>query len=126
MEMAAAHLRRRASSYDAAVAAHSANLLLQDTDRLFVRVSEAEEALAPEAGLRGRPWYRNLVYAPGRLTGDSAKTLPGIREAIEEQRWKDARRYIALTAAALDTAADRLDSARAWLCQNPDALMTTI
>jgi len=47
----------------------------------------------------------------GRLTGYSAKTLPGIREAIEEQRWQDVKRYIAITAAALETAADRLDFA---------------
>jgi N-acetylated-alpha-linked acidic dipeptidase len=112
METALAHLRRSANSYDAAVTAHAANLPLEDSGRLFSLVGEAEQALAPDVGLPGRPWYRNLVYAPGRLTGYSAKTLPGIREAVEEQRWEDAKRYIEITAAALDAAAERLDSAR--------------
>jgi N-acetylated-alpha-linked acidic dipeptidase len=119
METAVAHLRRSANAYDSSMAARAANLPPQDAARLFVLVGEAEQALAPEAGLPGRPWYRNLVYAPGRLTGYSAKTLPGIREAIEEQRWKDAKRYIAVTAAALDAAADHLDSARRLVSPNP-------
>ncbi len=112
MEAAVAHFRRSAKSYDDAIAVHATILPPQESDRLFKLVSEAEQALAPEAGLPGRPWYRNVVYAPGRLTGYSAKTLPGIREAIEEQRWNDVKRYVAITAAALDSAADRLDSAR--------------
>jgi N-acetylated-alpha-linked acidic dipeptidase len=70
-----------------------------------------EETLAPEVGLPGRPWYRNLIYAPGRFTGYGAKTLPGVREAIEEQRWADADRYAALTAQALTRYADKLDGA---------------
>ena len=50
-----------------------------------------------------------MIYAPGRFTGYDAKTLPGVREAIEEERWDDADRYAALTASALDAYADRLD-----------------
>ena len=118
MAMAVAHLRHSAKSYDGAVTARTVNLPPQESDRLFRLVGEAEQALAPVAGLPGRPWYRNLVYAPGRLTGYSAKTLPGIREAIEEQRWKDAKRYIMVTATALDAAADRLDSARQLVVSN--------
>ena len=36
-------------------------------------------------GLPGRPWYRHQLYAPGSYTGYSAKTLPGVREAIEKR-----------------------------------------
>jgi hypothetical protein len=71
-----------------------------------------DQTLAPEVGLPGRPWYKNLVYAPGRLTGYGAKTLPGVREAIEERRWSEANRYIRLTADALDAYSARLDQAR--------------
>lgn len=117
MEAAVAHLQRSAKSYDAATA-RAVNLPPQEVERLFRLISEAEQALAPEIGLPGRPWYRNLVYAPGRLTGYSAKTLPGIREAIEEQRWKDAKRYIPITAGAIDSAADRLDAARQLVVSN--------
>ena len=66
--------------------------------------------MAPPQGLPGRPWYRNLIYAPGTLTGYGAKTLPGVREAIEQLRWDDGDRYAALTARALRMYADKLDS----------------
>ena len=62
-----------------------------------------------DIGLPGRDWYKNLIYAPGRLTGYAAKTLPGVREAIEEEHWADVDRYAALTGAALDAYADKLD-----------------
>ena len=56
-------------------------------------------------GLPGRPWYRHTVYAPGVLTGYGAKTLPGVREAIEGRRWKEAEEQARLAAEALDRAA---------------------
>jgi len=74
-----------------------------------------DQTLAPDIGLPGRPWYKNLVFAPGRLTGYGAKTLPGVREAIEDRRWADADRYARLTAGALNAYSDRLDQARAVL-----------
>ena len=70
--------------------------------------------LRPE-GLPGRPWYMHMIYAPGRFTGYGAKTLPGVREAIEDHRWADADRYARLTAEALDAYSDRLDQAAAIL-----------
>jgi N-acetylated-alpha-linked acidic dipeptidase len=72
---------------------------------------DIDQTLTPEVGLPGRRWYRNLIYAPGRLTGYGAKTLPGVREAIEDQRWADANRYAKLTADALNAYSDRLDKA---------------
>jgi hypothetical protein len=68
-----------------------------------------EQSLVVDVGLPGRNWYKNLIYAPGRYTGYAPKTLPGVREAIEEERWTDVDRYAALTGAALDAYADRLD-----------------
>jgi N-acetylated-alpha-linked acidic dipeptidase len=67
--------------------------------------------LARDPGLPGRPWYRNMLYAPGRFTGYGAKTLPGVREAIEEERWVDADRYMKLTAQTLEAYASGLDEA---------------
>jgi N-acetylated-alpha-linked acidic dipeptidase len=52
-----------------------------------------------------------LVYAPGRFTGYGVKTLPGVREAVEERRWADADRYAVLTADALNAYSDRLVAA---------------
>jgi N-acetylated-alpha-linked acidic dipeptidase len=56
-----------------------------------------------------------MITAPGRFTGYGAKTLPGVREAIEEERFDDAVRYIGLTAGALDAYSTRLDDATALL-----------
>ncbi len=50
-----------------------------------------ERALALDPGLPGRPWYRHLIYAPGVYTGYAAKTLPGIREAVEAGKPDEAR-----------------------------------
>jgi N-acetylated-alpha-linked acidic dipeptidase len=53
-------------------------------------LQKAEGALLSAGGLPGRDWYRHQLYAPGLYTGYDAKTLPGIREAVEGQRWDEA------------------------------------
>lgn len=65
-------------------------------------IQRLDQALLAPEGLPGRPWYRNLVYAPGLATGYEVKTLPGIREALEDGRWDDLGRYLDKTVAALD------------------------
>lgn len=50
-----------------------------------------ERALIIDPGLPGRPWYRHRIYAPGVYTGYAAKTLPGIREAVEAGKPDEAR-----------------------------------
>ena len=40
-------------------------------------------ALIDSAGLKSRPWYQNLLVAPGRKLGYGAVMLPGITEALE-------------------------------------------
>ncbi len=63
-------------------------------ERLNDTLTELEQALTDSHGLPGREWYQHMVYAPGLLTGYGVKTLPGIREAIEERRWDEANRYM--------------------------------
>ncbi len=70
-----------------------------------------EHALTDPRGLPGRSWYVHLIYAPGAMTGYGAKTLPGIREAIEGGRWDVANEYVVRTAHALDEYSDRIDRA---------------
>jgi N-acetylated-alpha-linked acidic dipeptidase len=53
-------------------------------------------------GLPGRPWYRHVITAPGEYTGYGAKTLPGIREAIEARKWPLAQDQIKVAAETLD------------------------
>jgi N-acetylated-alpha-linked acidic dipeptidase len=79
--------------------------------RLAALLRGVEQSLTDERGLPGRPWYRHLIYAPGALTGYGAKTLPGVREAIEGRRWEEATDYIARTARVIDACRERLDAA---------------
>jgi len=67
-----------------------------------------EQSLLGTPGLAGRPWYRHVIYAPGTYTGYGVKTLPGVREAVEE-------RQFAAVDAAVKQAADALDAYRAKL-----------
>jgi N-acetylated-alpha-linked acidic dipeptidase len=53
-----------------------------------------ERSLINEKGLPRRNWYKHQVYAPGFYTGYGVKTLPGIREGIEERNWKEAQENI--------------------------------
>jgi N-acetylated-alpha-linked acidic dipeptidase len=64
-------------------------------------------------GLPGREWYRHYIYAPGLLTGYGVKTLPGVREAIEDNRWDQANQFTVLTADVLAKYCERLDQATA-------------
>jgi N-acetylated-alpha-linked acidic dipeptidase len=112
---AAKRLSKSANAYDDAFTKHAASLTPEQRTHLMALMQTIDQTLAPDVGLPGRPWYKNLIYAPGRYTGYGAKTLPGIREAIEEERWDDATRYIKLTADALNAYSDRLDQARAVL-----------
>ena len=74
---------------------------------------QAEQQLLSKEGLPRRPWYRHQLYAPGYYTGYGVKTLPGIREAIEERKWPEAEEQIQRTAAALERFAAQIDRAAA-------------
>ena len=95
--------------------ANGAQLSVAQKATLVDLSRKAELTLAPDTGLPGRDWYRHLIYAPGRFTGYGAKTLPGVCEAIEEERFADVDRYSALTGKALEDFAARLDQATAVL-----------
>jgi len=81
------------------------------------RLRTAEYQLIDIAGLPRRPWYRHLLYAPGFYTGYGVKTVPGVREGIEEARYDEAEREVARVAAALSRLTALIDSASADLEQ---------
>jgi N-acetylated-alpha-linked acidic dipeptidase len=108
-------LKRSAKAYDEALAKDAVGLSDARLARLQSLMFDIDQTLAPNVGLPGRAWYKNLIYAPGRFTGYGIKTLPGVREAIKDQRWADANRYAKLTADALNAYSDRLDKATAVL-----------
>lgn len=102
-------LERASNRHSAAVArvtkASSSSLLrnrsaLDEANRLLF---QTERALTDTAGLPGRPWFRHLLYAPGFYTGYGVKTMPGIREAVEDRpNLSVARREMSRVVAAID------------------------
>jgi N-acetylated-alpha-linked acidic dipeptidase len=66
------------------------------------RFLQLEQDLVHPDGLPRRPWYRHVVYAPGFYTGYGVKTLPGIREAIEQRDWGETTQQISIAAEALE------------------------
>jgi len=79
------------------------------------RLIQAERALTSTEGLKNRPWYVHMLYAPGFYTGYGVKTIPGVREAIEQGQWQDADREIVRAAAALEREATLLSGIAATL-----------
>jgi N-acetylated-alpha-linked acidic dipeptidase len=115
LDNACAKLKTSATAYDDAFAANAASLSPVARGKLWGVMQSIDQTLTPDVGLPGRPWFRNVIYAPGRLTGYGAKTLPGVREGIEDERWDDATAYIKITADALNAYSAKLDEATAIL-----------
>jgi N-acetylated-alpha-linked acidic dipeptidase len=111
LDQASDDLTTAAADYEKAFNAHVAagqtavNAQLIQTERVFL----------DPAGLPGRPWYANLMYAPGLYTGYGVKTLPAVREAIEEKQWSVVDAQIARTAAAIEREASLLNAANRTL-----------
>jgi N-acetylated-alpha-linked acidic dipeptidase len=68
-----------------------------------------ERRMLLAAGLPGRGWFKNQIYAPGLYTGYSAKTLPGIREAAEAGRWEEADRSAEALAGVLRAVGEQIE-----------------
>jgi N-acetylated-alpha-linked acidic dipeptidase len=72
---------------------------------------QTERALTSDEGLPKRPWFKHQIYAPGLYTGYGVKTIPGVREAIEQKEWNEANEQIARVALVLDRESKMIDSA---------------
>jgi N-acetylated-alpha-linked acidic dipeptidase len=83
------------------------------------RLIQAERALTSVEGLKNRPWYVHMLYAPGFYTGYGVKTIPGVREAIEQGEWQDADREIARAAAAVEREATLISGLATTLSGGP-------
>ena len=75
----------------------------------------SERLLINPQGLPGRPWFGNLLYAPGLYTGYDVKTIPGVREAIEQKQWALADQQMGIVSAALEKEAELLRGAAKML-----------
>jgi N-acetylated-alpha-linked acidic dipeptidase len=118
LDNAVTRLTGSARAFDVAYAAQFASGVTLPAERaaqVNALLRSLERALTDPQGLPGRSWYTNLIYAPGLLTGYGAKTLPGVREAIEGSQWQTAEEYSRRTAAALSNYCDQLDRATTLL-----------
>ncbi|HZS50598.1 MAG TPA: M28 family metallopeptidase, partial [Bryobacterales bacterium] len=98
---AIAALRKAAARFDAARKSMKA-LSPARLRELNVMIYQSEQAMLSSEGLPDRPWYRHEFYAPGVYTGYDAKTLPGIREAIEQKQWQRARTQVEIVKKTID------------------------
>ena len=104
LQNASARLAKAAARYDALLEQRMATdgVSRADADRLNGILARAERALRDDAGLPRRPWFRHTVYAPGFYTGYGVKTLPGLREGIEQRQWQEAEDQMLRAAAAVE------------------------
>lgn len=78
-----------------------------------------ERSLVSEQGLPRRPWYKHQIYAPGYYTGYGVKTLPGIREALEQRNWKEAEQGITEVSKAITNYTGQVQQATSILVKKP-------
>ena len=112
-------LQRAAEQYDQALSKAAANggaalsrASLRDANNKLILV---ERSLTLKDGLPNRPWYEHQIYAPGFYTGYGVKTLPAVRESIEQKQWMEAETQIARVGKVLQNAGEAIDSATAEL-----------
>ena len=102
LENAASALTQAAERYKKTLDASRSRLTPDAIRSLNKSVMQSERQLTHEAGLPRRSWYRHLLYAPGFYTGYSVKTMPGVREAMEQKDFAEAEREIVRIAEALN------------------------
>jgi N-acetylated-alpha-linked acidic dipeptidase len=100
-------LTRSAQRYDAVRQKATAS----NVQGVNAKLIQSERDLTDSAGLPGRPWFRHMIYAPGFYTGYGVKTIPGVREAIEQKRWQEADEQIQRVGGILTKEADLLEEA---------------
>jgi N-acetylated-alpha-linked acidic dipeptidase len=116
LDNAADALTHSAERYQAAVKkAWPAGVSAATLQYLNQKLMESERRLTTTEGLPRRPWYKHMLYAPGVYSGYGVKTLPGIREAIEEKYWAEADSEIVRVAKVLDSESALIDAAAAEL-----------
>ncbi|HEX7958028.1 MAG TPA: transferrin receptor-like dimerization domain-containing protein, partial [Pyrinomonadaceae bacterium] len=118
LQSALARLQESARNYRAAFDSPAARSVLDSPEgqaRVDQILQGVERAMTREAGLPRRPWFKHQIYAPGFYTGYGVKTLPGVREAVEQHEWNEAREQIGHASETLRRVASEIDRATALL-----------
>jgi len=123
LENADAKLTESAARFTKALAAARASGDLSIDAQTLAEINglmiQSERKLTNNAGQPGRPWFKHQIYAPGAYTGYGVKTLPAVREAMEQQNWKQAEEQVPLVAKALEDEAALIDSITGLLNSKP-------
>jgi N-acetylated-alpha-linked acidic dipeptidase len=120
MQNAVESLARNAERYRKALSQKQATLSesqSQSLHSLNARLIESERKLTSDEGLPRRPWFKHLLYAPGVYSGYGVKTVPGVREGIEEKKYAEAEQEITRVAKALEEESSLIESAAQLLEQ---------
>ena len=112
-------MTRAAQRYDAAIkkafAKGAAGLGSASLHALNERLYKVERLFLSEKGLPGRPWFKHQIYAPGAYTGYAVKTIPMVREAIEQGKWAEAEEGVTRVGEILKRVAAEITEAAADL-----------
>jgi N-acetylated-alpha-linked acidic dipeptidase len=108
----AAEYRKALEQANANGGAALASASLAGVNKMLI---ESEHKLTNSEGLPNRPWFKHQLYAPGYYTGYAVKTVPAVREAIEQKRWKQADEAIVVVAQILEQEAAHISAAAAKL-----------
>lgn len=114
LENAGEMLTHSADRYRKALAKKQATLdqsQLSMLSTLNAKLIESERKLTNDDGLPRRPWYKHLLYAPGVYSGYGVKTMPGVREGIEQKRYGEAEQEIVRVSKSLEDEAALINSA---------------
>jgi N-acetylated-alpha-linked acidic dipeptidase len=76
-----------------------------------MRLLQCERMLTDDKGLPRRDWFKHMLYAPGFYTGYGVKTIPAVREAIEQKLWPEAEAQILRVSGVLEKEAAAIDAA---------------
>lgn len=108
-------LRQSADGYDRAIRAvfttGRIDSLKSETKELNKLLYQSERTLLSEAGLPRREWFKHQIYAPGFYTGYGVKTLPGVREALEQKNWTEAAEQVGIISKAIDALSAQIEAA---------------
>lgn len=111
---AASQLQKAADNYDRVVRSKPINgstLSTSELKALNALLYQSERQLLSGAGLPRREWFKHQIYAPGFYTGYGVKTLPGVREALEQKNWVEANGQVRIVSQTLEGMAAHVNEA---------------
>ncbi len=89
-----------------------------DVAKVNAELRKFEQRMRLEGGLPGeREWYKHALYAPGFYTGYGVKTIPGVRESIEQNEWTTAGEQVKVVRGIFDGLANQIRSAERELIE---------